>query len=87
MAGWRVGVVHSRNTDVLLGIRGLLHQCEASTVTLRLIAEILCPDAKHTPSTDGGVQKYLAQHRQMLRRAAHDVCIVGLCSLFLLTLL
>jgi aspartate/methionine/tyrosine aminotransferase len=65
LAGWRVGVLHSRNTAVVSAVRAMAHQCEASTLTLGVIERILC-------NTDA-VADYLKAHRRTLRVACAEV--------------
>eukprot|EP00037_Helgoeca_nana_P030891 m.387837 g.387837 ORF g.387837 m.387837 type:complete len:620 (-) comp28286_c0_seq5:48-1907(-) len=65
LAGWRVGVLHSRNTAVVSAVRAMAHQCEASTLTLGVIERILC-------NTDA-VADYLRAHRRTLRVACAEV--------------
>ena len=40
-AGWRVGVLHSRNQALIAAVRADCHHCEASTLTLGVIEHVL----------------------------------------------
>jgi aspartate/methionine/tyrosine aminotransferase len=41
VAGWRVGVLHSRNPALIAAVRADCHHCEASTLTLGVIERVL----------------------------------------------
>ena len=66
MAGWRVGVLHSRNKAMVSAVRTMAHQCEASSVALSLIQHVL-----DEPYDD--VAAYLRSHRRTLHKACSDV--------------
>lgn len=61
MAGWRVGVLHSKNTALISAVRTMAHQCEASTLTQSVIERVLRDT--HAVST------YLDEHRKTMRTA------------------